>query len=407
MKQIVLLGSTGSIGTQAIDVVQAAPERFTVTALAAAGANPVLLASQAAQLRVRTVAVSRPEAVDAVRAELARQWPADVPSPSLVTGPESIAETAALPCDMVLNGVSGAIGLRATVAALRAGNVVGLANKESLIAGGSIVTDLAGEGQLVPVDSEHSALAQCLRAGTANEVAKLIITASGGPFRGRSRDSLRHVTPQEALAHPTWAMRVIRWSPPIPATLVNKGLEMIEAHLLLFDVPYDRIEVVVHPTSIVHSLVEFTDGSTIAQASPPDMRLAIALALGWPERVPGAARPLDWSRAQSWSFEPLDNAAFPSVELARRAGMAGGGAPAVYNGANEELVAAFHAGTIGFLGIADMLALVVGEWLTTHQDWSGHAELPANPGTVEDVERIDAWARERARELASAKRGDY
>jgi 1-deoxy-D-xylulose-5-phosphate reductoisomerase len=186
------------------------------------------------------------------------------------------------------------------------------------------------------------------------------------------------------------------------ATLVNKGLEMIEAHLL-FGVPYDRIDVVVHPTSIVHSLVEFTDGSTIAQASPPDMRLPIALALGWPERVPAAARPLDWTTAQAWHFEPLDNAAFPSVELARRAGTAAGGAPAVYNAANEELVAAFHAGTIGFLAIADTLAQVVEEWLTTPREMLSHGELPANPGTVEDVERIDAWARERAGQLT---RGD-
>jgi len=394
MRRIVLLGSTGSIGTQAIDVIRAAPDRFTVTALAAGGADPALIAAQAAELGVEAVAISRPEAADAVLDALVAAMPAGVAVPRLLVGPAAVAEVAALGCDMVLNGVSGAVGLRATVAALRAGNVVGLANKESLVAGGPLVTSLAGEGQLVPVDSEHSALAQCLRAGAPNEVARLIITASGGPFRGRERSSLGDVTPAQALAHPTWDMgRLVTTN---SATLVNKGLEMIEAHLI-FGIPYERIDVVVHPQSIVHSMVEFTDGSTIAQASPPDMRLPIALALGWPERVPQAANPVDWTTAQSWTFEPLDNAAFPSVELARRAGSAGGGAPAVYNAANEELVEAFHSGRIGFLQIVDTLELVVGEWLGTH-----HENEP-NPGTVEAVERIDSWARDRARELT---RGD-
>jgi 1-deoxy-D-xylulose-5-phosphate reductoisomerase len=321
-------------------------------------------------------------------------WPGDVPAPRLIAGPAALAEVAALPCDMVLNGVSGAIGLRATLAALRAGNVIGLANKESLIAGGSLVTSQASPGQLVAVDSEHSALAQCLRGGAQNEVAKLVITASGGPFRGRPRASLEDVTPAQALAHPTWAMGPLVTTNS--ATLVNKGLEMIEAQLL-FHVPYDRIEVVVHPQSIVHSMVEFVDGSTLVQASPPDMRLAISVAMGWPERVPGAARPIDWSVAGAWTFEPLDNEAFPAVELARTAGIAGAGAPCVYNAANEELVAAFHAGDIGFLQIVDTLQEVVGEWLSPQH------ESPANPGTVEDVERIDAWARGRARELVSPK----
>jgi 1-deoxy-D-xylulose-5-phosphate reductoisomerase len=394
LRHLVLLGSTGSIGTQAIDVIRAAPGRFRVIAIAAGGADPALMAAQAAELRVSTVAVSRSESADAVRAALLAIWPSDLAMPDVLAGPEAVAAVAALPCDMVLNGVSGAVGLRATVAALRVGNVVGLANKESLIAGGSLVTSLAREGQLVPVDSEHSALAQCLRAGASGEVAKLIITASGGPFRGRTRESLIDVTPKEALAHPTWNMGQLVTTNS--ATLVNKGLEMIEAHLL-FDVPYDRIEVVVHPQSVVHSLVEFSDGSTIAQASPPDMRLPIALALGWPDRVPGAARPVDWTQSASWTFEPLDNVAFPAVGLARTAGIAGGGAPAVYNAANEELVAAFHSGAIGFLQIVDTLEQVVGEWLATQ-----HEYLP-NPGTVEDVERIDAWARERANAIT---RGD-
>jgi 1-deoxy-D-xylulose-5-phosphate reductoisomerase len=254
-----------------------------------------------------------------------------------------------------------------------------------------LVTSRARPGQLVPVDSEHSALAQCLRGGSADEVGRLILTASGGPFRGRSREELRDVTPAQALAHPTWDMgKLITTN---SATLVNKGLELIEAHLL-FDVPYERIGVVVHPQSIVHSMVEFSDGATLAQASPPDMRLTIALALGWPDRVPGAAAAVDWTSAQSWTFEPLDDDAFPAVELARRAGQAGGCAPAVYNAANEELVAAFHDGSVGFLQIADVVADVVDEWLRTE-----HAAV-GDPGTVEDVEQAETWARAQARTLA-------
>jgi 1-deoxy-D-xylulose-5-phosphate reductoisomerase len=291
-----------------------------------------------------------------------------------------------------LNGVAGAQGLRATLAALDAGRVVALANKESLIAGGPLVTARAQPGQLVPVDSEHSALAQCLRAGASAEVRRLLLTASGGPFRGRSRAELTDVTPQDALAHPTWDMGPLVTTNS--ATLVNKGLELIEAHLL-FGVPYDRIDVVVHPQSVIHSMVEFTDGSTIAQASPPDMRLPIALALGWPDRVPDAAPALDWTAAQQWAFEPLDPNAFPAVELARQAGSAGGCAPAVYNAANEELVAAFHAGSIAFLQIVDTVADVLGEWLRDHHPGTG------NPGTVEDVEKVEQWARRRSRELTA------
>jgi 1-deoxy-D-xylulose-5-phosphate reductoisomerase len=246
----------------------------------------------------------------------------------------------------------------------------------------------------VPVDSEHSALAQCLRAGTIGEVRRLLLTASGGPFRGRPRDELIDVTPKDALAHPTWDMGPLVTTNS--STLVNKGLELIEAHLL-FGIPYERIDVVVHPQSVIHSMVEFTDGSTITQASPPDMRLPIALALGWPDRVPGAAPSVDWTAAQNWTFEPLDPVAFPAVDLARRAGIAGGCAPAVYNAANEELVAAFHTGSIGFLQIVDTVADVLDEWLS-----KGHSTA-ANPGTVEDVENAEAWARERARELTAQR----
>jgi 1-deoxy-D-xylulose-5-phosphate reductoisomerase len=269
--------------------------------------------------------------------------------------------------------------------------VVALANKESLIAGGPLVTALAKPGQLVPVDSEHSALAQCLRSGSAEEVRRLVVTASGGPFRGRTREQMADVTPQQALAHPTWDMGKLVTTNS--ATLVNKGLEVIEAHLL-FGIPYDRIEVVVHPQSVIHSMVEFTDGSTIAQASPPDMRLPIALALGWPDRVPDAAHPVDWTKANTWTFEPVEATAFPAIDLARQAGRAGGWAPAVYNAANEELVAAFHGGAIGFLQIVDTVGAVLGEWLSErHQD-------AGNPGTVEDVEQAEDWARGRARALA-------
>jgi 1-deoxy-D-xylulose-5-phosphate reductoisomerase len=387
-RTVCILGSTGSIGTQAIDVAEHAPDRFRVTALAAGGGNPALLAEQAARLRVEAVGVSDPAAAEELTARLAELWPADAPAPKVLAGPDSVGELAAADVDVVLNAVAGAQGLRATLAALDAGRTVALANKESLVAGGPLVTSRAAPGQLIPVDSEHSALAQCLRAGTPAEVRKLIVTASGGPFRGRTREQLRDVTPKQALAHPTWDMgKLITTN---SATLVNKGLEVIEAHLL-FGVPYERIEVVVHPQSVVHSMVEFTDGATIAKASPPDMRLPIALALGWPDRVVDAAASVDWTQAQQWTFEPLDDTAFPAVSLARRVGEAGGWAPAVYNAANEELVAAFHAGAIGFLQIVDTIADVVDEWLRNQ-----HAAA-ASPGTVEDVERAQAWARERAR----------
>jgi 1-deoxy-D-xylulose-5-phosphate reductoisomerase len=390
-REVVLLGSTGSIGTQAIDVVDQAPDRFRVTAVAAGGGDVALLADQAARLRVRSVGIGRLDAADELRKRLAATWPADAPAPTVVAGPHAATELAANPCDVVLNAVAGSQGLRATLAALDAGRVVALANKESLIAGGPIVTRRAAPGQLVPVDSEHSALAQCLRAGTRGEVRRLVVTASGGPFRGRSREELAAATPAEALAHPTWDMgRLVTTN---SATLVNKGLEVIEAHLL-FDIPYDRIDVVVHPQSMIHSMVEFADGSTIAQASPPDMRMPIALALGWPDRVPGAAAAVDWSAAQTWTFEPLDPVAFPAVDLARRAGEAGGCAPAVYNAANEALVAAFHAGKVAFLQIVDTIEAVLGEWLSECHETAG------NPGTVEDVEQAEVWARDRAAALA-------
>ena len=389
-RSVVVLGSTGSIGTQAIDVVRAAPDRFRVAAVCAGGSNPALLADQAAALRVEAVGIGRADRVAELRELVDSRWPAASPRPRIVAGPNAPIELAGSEADVILNGVAGAHGLRATLAALDAGRTVALANKESLIAGGPLVLQRAAPGQIVPVDSEHSALAQCLRAGTTGEVRRLVLTASGGPFRGRTRDEMADVTPQQALAHPTWQMgKLITTN---SATLVNKALEVIEAHLL-FGIPYESIDVVVHPQSMIHSMVEFTDGATIAQASPPDMRLPIALALGWPDRVPGAALAVDWAAAQTWTFEPLDAKAFPAIDLAREAGAAGGCAPAVFNAANEELVYAFHAGAVGFLGIVDTIGDVLREWLDDRHVNAG------TPGTVEDVERAEEWARGRAREI--------
>jgi 1-deoxy-D-xylulose-5-phosphate reductoisomerase len=386
-RDVIILGSTGSIGTQALDIARRNPGRFRVVALAAGGGNPALLARQAAEFGVAAVAVADPAAVTGVRTAMAaaakevRGKP-----PEILVGEEAVSELAAWPCDVVLNGVTGAAGLRATLAALDAGRTLALANKESLIIGGSLVTSRAKPGQIVPVDSEHSTIAQCLRAGHVGEVRRLILTASGGPFRGWPREKLTGVTPRQALAHPTWNM-----GPLVTinsATLVNKGLEVIEAHLL-FGFGLDRIDVVVHPQSIVHSMVEFADGATIIQASPPDMRIPIALGMAWPDRVADAAPGLDWTTASSWTFEPLDSAAFPAVALAREAAARGGTAPAVYNGANEACVADFLAGSISFPRIVDTVARIVSE----------HDTSPTGATTLEDVLAVDAWARARACEL--------
>jgi 1-deoxy-D-xylulose-5-phosphate reductoisomerase len=394
-RDIILLGSTGSIGTQAADVVRRNPGRFRLTGLAAGGSNPDLLASQALEFGADVVAVASEDKVAAVGDALAVQARAAGDRrrlPDLLAGPDGMAELAGRPCDLVLNAVTGAAGLTATLAALDGGRMLALANKESLIMGGALVARRATPGQIIPVDSEHSAIAQCLRSGRPAEVRKLVITASGGPFLHRRRAELDGVTPAQALAHPTWNM-----GPLVTinsATLVNKGLEVIEAHLL-FGLGFDQIEVVVHRQSVIHSMVEFTDGSTIAQASPPDMRIPIALALGWPDRVPDAAPAVDWTTAHTWTFEPLDSAAFPAVSLARQVGSAGGTMPAVYNAANEQCVAAFLAGSIPFAGVVDTVAQVVSE----HHDPAG--------GAVElaDVLASDAWARGRARELTGTGEG--
>jgi 1-deoxy-D-xylulose-5-phosphate reductoisomerase len=396
VRDVVVLGSTGSIGTQALDVVRRNRDRFRVVALAAGGADPALLAAQALDLEVGTVAVAKAGAAQdlllAFYAEAQRRGYAQgkFRVPRIVTGPDAATQVAALPCDVVLNGLSGAVGLEPTLAALQAGRTLALANKESLIVGGPLVRHSSAPGQIVPVDSEHSALAQCLRGGRASEVRRLVLTASGGPFRGRSRAELAAVTPEQALAHPTWAM-----GPLVTvnsATLVNKGLEVVEAHLL-FGLPLDRVDVVVHPQSVVHSMVEFTDGSTLAQASPPDMRLPIALGLAWPDRVPDAAPGCDWSAAATWEFFPLDDEAFPAVSLAREVGARGGVAPAVYNAANEACVEAFLAGRLPFPAIVDTVAAVVGEAA------AGDTVDDASLGLA-DVLAADAWARRRARERA-------
>ncbi len=359
-RDIVLLGSTGSIGTQAIDVIRRNPDSFRVVGLGGGGDRVDLLAAQALELGVEVVAVARATAAQdlqlAFYAEAAKKGYAtgDFRVPKVLAGPDAMTELAAWPCDTVLNGMTGSVGLAPTLAALQAGRIVALANKESLVAGGPLVTPY--RDQLVPVDSEHSALAQCLRGGRRSEVRRLVLTASGGPFR--QQGDLSDVTPEQALAHPTWDM-----GPVVTinsATLINKGLELIEAHLL-FDVPYAAIDVVVHPQSIIHSMVEFTDGSTLAQVSPPDMRLPIALALGWPDRVADAAPPMDWTQPHTWTFEPLDDTRFPAVRLARAAGERGGTAPATLNAANEVCVAAFLAGRLPFPGIVDTVTQVVDE----------------------------------------------
>ena len=365
-RRVVILGSTGSIGTQALDVVRRHRDAYEVVALAA-GRNAELLAAQAAEFGVDP--------------QCARVCGGDA---------QALAELAAHPdADVVLNAVVGFAGLPATLAALDHGKRLGLANKESLIAGGPVVGQARrrGGGEIVPVDSEHSALYQALRAGGPSEVRRLIVTASGGPFRGSTREELAFVTVADALKHPTWDMgaKITIDS----STLMNKGLEVIEAHEL-FDVDFDRIDVVVHPQSVVHGMVEFVDGATVAQLSMPDMRLPIGLALGAPARLPEAFGAIDWTTLGALTFEPPDADAFPCLELAYEAGRAGGGAPAVLSGANEIAVAAFLDGRIPWLSIAEVVA----------------EALDAGTGNVHDVADVleaDRVARERARRAVESR----
>ena len=364
MRDVVILGSTGSIGTQACELVRRNPGRFRVVGLTAGGSHPDLFEQQVAEFAPAYAGL----------------------------GEAASVEAAAMQADLVLNGITGAVGLRPTLAALEAGTTLALANKESLIIGGPLVKRVAAAGQIVPVDSEHSAIAQSLRAGRPEEVSRLVVTASGGPFRGRSRAELEHVTPAEALKHPNFAMgRVITTN---SATLVNKGLEVIEAHLL-FDIPLDRIDVVVHPQQYIHSMVEFVDGAVVAQLGLPTMMVPIAMGMAWPDRVAGAETPIDWTRASDWRFEPLDDEAFPAVRLARRVGERGGTLPAVYNAANEVCVDAFHEGRLSFTGISEVIEQVV----------VGCSDVPSMEAlTVDDVLAADGWARTTAAHLIDAAR---
>jgi 1-deoxy-D-xylulose-5-phosphate reductoisomerase len=372
-RTVSLLGSTGSIGLQAVDVIARNPELFQVVALAAGGSDPHTLIAQARRLGVTMVAVAD--------VDVAAQIAEALPGVEVLNGADAAAAAAGIGVDVVLNGITGSVGLRPTLAALHAGSTLALANKESLVAGGALVkAAMRREGQIVPVDSEHSALAQALRGGRASEVRRLVVTASGGALRGMTRKQLESVTPAQALKHPTWNM-----GPVVTinsASMVNKALEVMEAHLL-FDIPMDRIDVVVHPQSMVHSMVEFVDGSTLAQVSPPDMRLPIALGLAWPDRVPDAAPGMDWTAAQRWTFEPLDEDAFPAIRLARAAMAASALHPAVFNAANEECVQAFVDGKLPFLGIVDTVRSVV-------EAYEAPGEI-----TLDAIDEAERWARER------------
>lgn len=362
MKKIIILGSTGSIGTQALEIIEANPDKFQVVGLAG-NTNKDLLAEQARKF--------------------------SVPEKNVVIGAEAATHLVEdNDVDVVINGITGSIGLAPTLATLKTGKRLALANKESLIVGGRLVTEAAAPGQIVPVDSEHSALAQCLLAGDSKEVAKLILTASGGPFRGFTSEQLKTVTPEQALKHPTWTMgRVVTTN---SATMVNKGLELIEAHLL-FDIPFDRIDVTVHPQSVVHSMVSFIDGSIIAQCSPPDMKLPIALGMTWPERIHDVTPPVDFTQAHTWTFEPLDEEVFKAVKIARQVGSAGLTFPAVYNAANEQAVDAFHDRKISFPEILEIIEEVV------------QSHKPVSEMTLESVLEAEVWARETANQLIAQR----
>ena len=375
MKDLVILGSTGSIGVQALEIVEANPSLFRVVALTAAGSNTDLLIAQAKKFNVPVIGVTKN--ADQIKAAL--------PNSTVIDGPLASTEIAAITCDVVLNGITGSIGLGPTLAALRVGNRVALANKESLVAGGDLVMSLAKPDQLLPVDSEHSALWQSLMGGKKSEVSKLVLTASGGPFRDRT--DLSTITVAEALNHPTWSM-----GPVVTinsATLVNKGLEIIEAHYL-FAIPYSQIEAVIHPQSVVHSMVEYVDGSTIAQASPPNMKGPISFAINYPDRVKAATAPIDWTQSHTWTFAPIDNERFPAIDLARRCGALGGGLPAIFNAANEVCVASFISGEIGFTSIVETVEEVV-------QKLGGKSA--SAPRDLADVSAIEEDARAIATEL--------
>ncbi len=379
MREIVILGSTGSIGVQALEVIAANPEIFKVVALAAGGGNIPTLIAQAEKFGVKVIGVSQGGAQ-------ARELAQGI---EVIDGPMAATEIASIPCDIVLNGITGSIGLGPTLAALAVGNKVALANKESLVAGGDLVSAF-GLDRIIPVDSEHSALYQCFMAGSRSEVKRAILTASGGAFR--DKQDLSSVTLAEALAHPTWSM-----GPVVTinsATLVNKGLEIIEAHYL-FNLPYEQIDAVIHPQSVIHSMVEFVDGATIAQLSPPNMKGPIAYAMGTPHRTARATSAVDWTQPHSWTFAPIDESRFPAINLARHCGKLGGGLPAVFNAANEVAVASFMSGEIPFTSIIEVVAGTA-------------AKLEALSGSIMrdlvDVSAIEEDARQVARSLVLEKR---
>jgi 1-deoxy-D-xylulose-5-phosphate reductoisomerase len=356
LTRVALAGSTGSIGTQALEVIEAEADRFELSAIGATGRQPEVIIEQARRYRPSVVAISDPDAARSIASEL--------PGIEVRAGADAMASLA-LEADVVVNGVVGFAGLSVTLATLEAGRRLALANKESLIAAGPVVqmARRTPGAELIPVDSEHGAIHQCLRAtDNKNRVARLLLTASGGPFRGRTADDLANVTIENALAHPTWSM-----GPKITidsSTLMNKGLEVIEAHELFgtpagdagYGIGFDDIDVVVHPQSIVHSMVEFTDASTIAQLSTPDMRLPIGYALAWPDRISTPFGRIDWTTLGRLDFEPPDLEAFPCLALAYAAGRAGGTAPAWISAANEVAVEAFLAGQIAWRDIAAVIA---------------------------------------------------
>ncbi len=377
IRRVSILGSTGSIGTQGLEVIDPNRDKFKVVGLSA-GSNVSVLNDQINKFKPEVVSVKDEEAKKKLlETNFDHKF-------EILVGKNASAEVAKYPCDVVLNGITGAAGLLPTLETLKAGHKLALANKESLVIGGKLVLDLAQEDQIIPVDSEHSALAQCLRGEKKSEIKKLILTASGGPFRGKSTEELKNVTVEQTLNHPTWNM-----GPVVTinsANLMNKGLEIIEAHLL-FGIEFEKIDVVVHPQSIIHSMIEFIDGSTMAQASPPNMKLPIALGLSWPDRLMNVQNPIDWTKSQSWTFENVDDKVFKAINLAKKVGKAAGSAPAAMNAANEECVSAFIERKISFLSIVEIVEQVV------HNHLSGSSFVNNQTLTLEELLNVDELIR--------------
>lgn len=390
IRRVSILGSTGSIGTQGLEVIDQNRDKFKVVGLSA-GSNVSLLKDQINKFKPEVVSVKNEEAKKKLlETNFDHKF-------EILVGKNASAEVAKSPCDVVLNGITGAAGLLPTLETLKAGHKLALANKESLVIGGKLVLDLAQEGQIIPVDSEHSALAQCLRGEKKSEIKKLILTASGGPFRGKSTEELKNVTVEQTLNHPTWNM-----GPVVTinsASLMNKGLEIIEAHLL-FGIEFEKIDVVVHPQSIIHSMIEFIDGSTMAQASPPNMKLPIALGLSWPDRLMNVQNPIEWTKSQSWTFENVDDKVFKAINLAKKVGKAAGSAPAAMNAANEECVSAFIERKISFLSIVEIVEQVVENHL------SGSSFVNNQSLTLEKLLNVDELIRVETRKQINNLRKD-